>query len=259
MTLIEFHDSSLDLAHFAFDAVGSTNEEAFLLGEARGLRRLVVTATRQTTGRGRRGREWVSEPGNLYASYFLSAPGPVSASAELSFIAAVSLHEALSECASSAADACRVKWPNDILWNGRKCAGILLEAREARGQPGAINVVVGIGVNVAHHPDGLPYPVTDLSSEGINVTPDTVLKRLTQRFFHNLVLWAEGQGFSLIRARWLAAAHGLGETIRVRLVHEEITGRFLDLDAGGRLVLGLAGGGQRLITAGDVFFPGDTR
>ncbi|MBA4782209.1 MAG: biotin--[acetyl-CoA-carboxylase] ligase [Rhizobiales bacterium] len=257
--MIEFHDPSLDLAHFAFDTVGSTNEEAFALGKTRALDRLAVTALRQTSGRGRRGRSWVSEPGNLYASFFLHAPGPASACAELSFVAAVSLHEALSALSPRETRDCRVKWPNDILWNGRKCAGILLEAREARKEEGAMDVVVGIGVNIAHHPANLPYPVTDLVNEGIDATTDAVFDCLKQRFFQNLALWAEGTGFSLIRQRWLSVAHGLGDAILVRLANEKIRGRFLDLDKDGRLVLGLAGGGQRLITAGDVFFPADTR
>lgn len=252
----EFIDPSLELAHFAFDAVGSTNDEAFKLGEERGHSRLFVTARRQTGGRGRRGRSWVSEPGNLYTSLFLRAPAAAEVCAELSFVAAVALHEALSDCLGGKAAAFSLKWPNDVLCRGAKVAGLLLEARSrAHG----IDIVAGIGVNCEHHPLDTPYPATDLSAQEMPLRPETLFQALQPRFMQNLDLWNRGAGFSSIRAKWLKHASGLGGDITVHLEGEEIKGRFHDIDAKGRLVLALSEGGTRIIAAGDVFFPAPAR
>lgn len=252
----EFFDPSLDITHFAFDDVGSTNDEAFRLADKRGLQRLFVTAKRQTNGRGRRGRPWISEAGNLYVSILLKAPAKTEKCAMLSFVACVAVREAILDCLPRAEQGCELKWPNDILLHGAKLAGLLLEAREENG---VINIVIGIGVNCAHFPADTPYPATSLSAEGYTLSPDDLFPGIKRRFLENLSLWQEGKNFGEIRAKWLRAARGVGQEIIVRLENEEIAGIFRDLDHQGQLVLGQSQRADRIIAAGDVFFPSLTR
>lgn len=252
----EFVDTSLDISHFAFDAIGSTNDEAFKLAQERGLAQFFVTAKTQSRGRGRRGRTWVSEIGNLYVSLFLKAPASPECCAELSFVAAVALYEAISDCTHERSSSCSLKWPNDILWNGSKIAGLLLEARE---QSNEMNVVVGMGVNCSHHPNDTPYPASNFKSEGIDLTADQLFDVLKPRLIQNVDLWNAGRGFETIRTKWLKHACGIGQEITVRLDNEEISGQFRDINTRGQLILSLSDKTERIITAGDVFFPERTR
>lgn len=252
----EFIDTSLDIIHFSFGAVGSTNDEAFRLAEERGYSRLLVSAESQTSGRGRRGRGWVSEPGNLYMSLFLRRPSRPEHCSELSFVAAVALHGAIADCVNGQASSCTLKWPNDVLWEGAKIAGLLLEAKM---QSGEINCVIGIGVNCNSYPHDTPYPATSFKARGIALSADELFAEVKRHLLLNIDLWNGGKNFEAIRLRWLQHAQGLGDALRVRLADEEIDGHFLDLDPKGRLVLQLSNQTKRIITAGDVFFPARTR
>lgn len=252
----EFADTSLNIPHFAFETIGSTNDEAFRLADERGHSTFFVTAKRQTGGRGRRGRVWVSEAGNLYTSVFLKTPAMPQRCAELSFVSAVALHEAIVDCTLDKSSSCTLKWPNDVLWNGAKIAGLLLEARE---QSGEMNIVVGMGVNCTHHPKDTPYPATDFQAEGVKLTTNRLFDALKPRFIQNVNLWNRGDGFQTIRSKWLKEARGIGSEITVRLENEEINGQFRDINNHGQLVLGLSDKTERIISAGDVFFPLRTR
>lgn len=194
--------------------------------------------------------------GNLYASLFLRAPADVDLCAQLSFVSAVSLQQAVVLCSNSSHHACEVKWPNDVLWNGAKLAGLLLEAKQ---QGDDMNIVIGMGVNCAHHPDDTPYPATNLKQEGFDVKPRSVFEALKHRAVENIAIWNKGAGFEAIRAKWLQVARGLGDTIIVRLETDEVRGVFEDIDPEGHLILAESGGRRRSITAGDVFFPSFTR
>jgi BirA family biotin operon repressor/biotin-[acetyl-CoA-carboxylase] ligase len=144
------------------------------------------------------------------------------------------------------------KWPNDVLVNRHKVAGILLEssARES----GALDwLVIGVGVNVEHFPDDTEYPATSLRHEGAeDVSPDTVMEAFARHFLRWTDAWRE-DGFAPIRTAWLARAQGIGEAVRVRLGTETFGGTFVDLDADGALVVEMADGVTRRVTAGDVF------
>jgi BirA family transcriptional regulator, biotin operon repressor / biotin---[acetyl-CoA-carboxylase] ligase len=233
----------------AHDVLGSTNAEALELARRGERGPLWVTAERQSAGRGRRGRQWISPPGNLYASLLLSAPGAPEHWPQLSFVAALAVHDAVVEVAAHLAPLLAIKWPNDLLLAGAKFAGILIEG-EGGGKPA---LVIGIGVNCANHPVDVEYPATDLAAAGATVLPATLFAPLAVRMHERLGQWSEGGGFSSIRRDWHARAAGFGETVRVRLAQREIAGRFEALDESGALLLRLPDGNIVTIAAGDVF------
>lgn len=240
--------------HKHYETLGSTNAEALALARAGERGPLWITAAAQTAGRGRRGSAWVSKPGNLYATLLLTDPAPPPEAPQLSFVAALALHDAVAQCAPSLGPALKVKWPNDLLLGGAKLAGILIEGENAP----ALTVAVGIGVNCAHHPDDTAFPATDLAAANALVTPQEMLAALAEAMERRLAQWARGAGFSAIRADWLKRAAGLGEQVRVRLPEREFSGLFAGLDDAGRLLVQQAGqGGQEgqvtPVTAGEVF------
>jgi BirA family biotin operon repressor/biotin-[acetyl-CoA-carboxylase] ligase len=234
--------------HIAYDTLGSTNAEALALARAGERGPLWITAQRQDAGRGRRGNAWVSPPGNLYATLLLSEPSPPQSAPQLSFVAALALHDALSDGAPQLGPALRVKWPNDLLIGRAKLAGILIEGES---EP-AFGVAIGFGVNCVSHPSGTAYPATDLAAAGAVLPPQTLHAALAQAMQRRLRQWARGDGFAATRADWLKRAAGLGETIRVRLPARELSGRFAGLDEVGRLQLEQPDG-LLPVSAGDVF------
>nr|MCU0892337.1 biotin--[acetyl-CoA-carboxylase] ligase [Sandarakinorhabdus sp.] len=180
--------------------------------------------------------------GNFMGSVLVKADGAVQ---QLSFVTALALHDALAEL-TGAPERLALKWPNDVLLDGLKCSGILLER-----QGGAL--VIGIGVNLAHHPDGTERPATSLAAAGVPVPgPRALLDVLAPVFARWRTLWAE-QGFAPVRTAWLARASGVGGRIVARLGHESPEGRFAGLADDGALLLQLDDGTTRAIHAGDVF------
>jgi BirA family biotin operon repressor/biotin-[acetyl-CoA-carboxylase] ligase len=235
----------------ALETIDSTNEEALRRARAGAPEGTLVWAREQSRGRGRRGRGWSSPAGNLYCSLLLRPDVPPAAAAQLGFLAAVALAETLAACLP-AERRIRCKWPNDLLIDGAKVAGILPEA-EAAGRTVAA-LVLGIGVNLAGHPEGLPYRATSVLASGGAASVEELLANLAiaiERWYRR---W-QVEGFGPLRARWLDFAFGLGEPIEVRLESGVLRGRFAALDPTGALDLELAEGGRRLITAGDVFYP----
>lgn len=156
--------------HISYEALGSTNAEALAHARAGERGPLWVTAKTQNAGRGRRGSTWVSAPGNLFATLLLTEPSPPKAAPQLSFVAALALHDAVAECAPQVGALLKVKWPNDLLFGGKKIAGILIEGES---HP-VFAVAIGIGINCAAHPDDTPYPATaarDRGSQSISACP----------------------------------------------------------------------------------------
>jgi len=228
------------------ETVGSTNAEALERARAGERGPLWVAAARQSAGRGRRGRTWVSEPGNLYATLLLTDPSPPERFADLSFVAALAVHDAVGRRIPGLAGRLVLKWPNDLLIDRNKFAGILVEGEGAA-------VALGIGVNCVHHPDGTDYPATDLAAAGVRASPESLFAPLTAAMATRLTQWNRGAGFSAIRADWLARAAGIGKPVRVKSGDSEIAGRFEGIDETGRLVLRLDDGTMQAVTAGDVF------
>jgi BirA family biotin operon repressor/biotin-[acetyl-CoA-carboxylase] ligase len=240
----------------AREAVGSTNAEALALARQGERGPLWITAARQNAGRGRRGRVWVSEPGNLYASLLLTDPAPPEHWAELSFVAALTVHDAVVDVAGGLKPKLAIKWPNDLLLAGEKVGGILIEGEGAQEDADDGAVAVGIGVNCAVHPADTDHPATDLAAAGAHITPEALFAALSAKMLGRLAQWNQGEGFSTIRADWLARAAGIGEEIRVRLPDGELSGRFETLDEAGGLILCLPDGIVRTVTVGDVFVLG---
>ena len=234
--------------HIAFESIGSTNAEALSRARVGERGPLWVTAESQSAGRGRRSNSWVSPPGNLYATLLLSEPSAQAAAPQLSFVAALALHDALAECAPQLGPQLKLKWPNDVLLGGAKIAGILIEG----GSEPAFAVAIGLGVNCASHPEGTAFPATDLKDAGALVAPAQLFAALTAAMQRRLAQWQRGEGFVAVRADWLKRAAGLGEAIRVRLPERELSGRFEGLDEQGRLLL-REPGGLTIVTAGEVF------
>jgi BirA family biotin operon repressor/biotin-[acetyl-CoA-carboxylase] ligase len=242
----------------AHEVLVSTNAEALSLAGQGERGPLWVTAGRQTGGRGRRGRTWVSERGNLFASLLLTDTAPPEHWPELAFVAALAIHDAVAEAAPALRQQLFIKWPNDLLLSAKKFSGILIEGEG--GAEGTGPVVVGIGVNCVSHPADVDYPATDLTAAGAAVTAEALFTELSAKMLGRLAQWNDGEHFSTIRADWLARAAGRGGEVRVRLAEEqELSGRFDDIDEAGRLVLSLPDGSRKAIAAGDVVALGDLR
>jgi BirA family biotin operon repressor/biotin-[acetyl-CoA-carboxylase] ligase len=229
------------------DTIDSTSAEALRLARAGERSPLWIVAARQTAGRGRRGRSWVSEPGNLYATLLLTDAAPQQRFPELSFVAALAVHDAVAGRVPGLASRLALKWPNDGLIDGNKFAGILVEGE---GTAAAI----GIGINCMHHPAETAFPATDLAAAGVRASPEILFTALSGALERRLAQWARGEGFAAIRADWLARAAALHRPIRLALAEGERTGHFETIDDRGRMVLRLADGAMETITAGDVLF-----
>ena len=247
------HRLSLDdFRHEALGEVGSTNTECLERARKGALSGLWITAGRQTIGRGRRGRAWSSEPGNLYASLLLIDPAPMDKLGSLPLVVAVALQAAVSRVMPPGAPSVCVKWPNDLLVDGCKISGILVEAEAL--PDGRHAVVIGCGVNVATAPDAGLYPIATLRQFGVSAAPEELFAHLFAEMAGALSLWNGGEGVAAIMARWRAVAGGIGEKITVNLPDRSISGRFAGIDDTGLLKLETENDGERLIAAGDVFF-----
>ncbi|MCZ0738494.1 biotin--[acetyl-CoA-carboxylase] ligase [Phreatobacter sp. AB_2022a] len=231
-----------------FDEIGSTNALALERGAAGETRPTWYVTDRQTAGRGRRGRNWATFEGNLFATLLLTDPAPVANVAELCFVAALALDDAILAVAPGAFDAFNLKWPNDGLLGGAKVAGILIEAT-TRGR--LTQVAIGIGVNIAGHPDDTPYPTTSFAAKGFAFDRDQLFEALSASMVRALAVWDRGARFAQIRAGWLARAAGLGGPLVLRTDGRRVEGIFTGLDPQGRLILDTPDG-RELITAGEV-------
>ncbi len=235
--------------HQAFLSIDSTNKEAVRQLEKGAKSGLWLTATEQLLGRGRGGREWISKPGNLFSSLIFDTKKSLCHSAQLSFVTSLAVCETVG--AFVEAENVKCKWPNDVLVNGNKISGILLETYS--GQNTENLMIIGIGINIEHHPEKPLYPTTHINENSrININAEEVFHVLVEKMAYWLNNWQKN-GFSIIRQEWLNKAKGKGENIIVRLPNEELNGRFVDLDANGALMLDM-NGEMRLIHSGDVFF-----
>lgn len=213
---------------------------------------LWVTANRQTGGRGRRGRPWASDTGNLYASLLLIDPAPLEDVQSLPLAVAVAVHDAIRTVLPLDAPPLEIKWPNDVLIGRAKTSGILLEAE--RLPSGQQALVVGIGINITAKPSDAPYATASLSDHGTSVDAQALFAHLFVSMADVLALWDQGRGVAAVIQRWRQFACGVGENITVNLPNRSISGIFSGIDDKGLLLLDRGSLGITPIAAGDVFF-----
>ena len=211
-----------------------------------------ILADSQTAGRGRRGRAWQSPVGNLMTTLYLPISFDAVKAGQLAFVAGLALERTVSALIGERAQA-SLKWPNDVLVDGKKASGILLESAMRDNKIDWL--AIGLGLNLAHHPDDTPYPATSLAAymdtPANNLAALEILARAFDEVFRQ---WRNG-GFGPVLQAWRAVAHGLGGPIVATLENEQFEGIFKDVDEKGALILQTAAGDTMAIDAGDVFFP----
>jgi BirA family biotin operon repressor/biotin-[acetyl-CoA-carboxylase] ligase len=247
--LLNTHDLGRTL-HYR-DQVPSTNELAFRLAQEGALHGEVVVAEQQTRGRGRRGRVWTSPPGgNLYFSAILRPELPPQRAPELTFVAAVAVAQTLREAGAPGA---LIKWPNDLLIDGRKVAGILTELS---AEPEQVHfVILGIGVNLNTRPSDFPPEVAEIATSLMHVRGRRVPRALfTAALLTRLEEWLDlhaEEGFPTVQKAWRELTGTLGQEVLVKTERREFTGIAEDVDEAGALLVRTAQGTERVL-AGDV-------
>lgn len=236
----------------AFGDVGSTNDEAMAAAEAGAPEGAVFWARRQLAGRGRRGRGWESPEGNLHCSVVVRPACPAERAAQLGFVAALAVADTVAGWARPDI-AVALKWPNDVLVDGAKISGILLEAA-VDGAGTATHIVIGTGVNLRHRPpaDSVSYRTTSVAGIGAPPSVEDALSALCAALASRIAQW-RGAGFAATRGEWLARAHPVGTGLVARTAEGDRHGRFAGLDPAGALLLEEADGVVRKVSAGEVF------
>jgi BirA family biotin operon repressor/biotin-[acetyl-CoA-carboxylase] ligase len=251
--------TSLGYRLAVFDQTGSTNAEAMARAREGERGPMWFVTTEQTAGRGRRNRPWIAPRGNLASSILEVMDTPPQAAATLGFAAGLAAQRALREVCAEASRSnghsraeFLLKWPNDVLAEGKKCVGINLEAETLAGEGFAI--VVGIGTNVVGAPEGTPTPAISLAALGYQVTAEELFPHLSDAWAEFRGIWDDGRGFAELRKAWLAGAMGLGEAVAIRSGNVTIEGIFETLDEQGCMIVRTPEGRRIPITAGDVHF-----
>lgn len=239
----------------AFETLDSTNEALKRLVEqgAEMSEGLLMWANTQTAGRGRAGRTWESPPGNVYVSYLIAAPARKQDAPQIGFLAARAVADTILDLPRHQAAPLQVtcKWPNDVLVEGEKAAGILPEMITAPG--GQDWIVLGFGINLTAITVANPtYPVTALANHHIDTTAAHALAVLSRFLAAGLLTWRE-KGFEPVREAWLDVGPALGSAVSVNPGKVPVNGTFAGLDADGALLLDTPAGRQRIL-AGDVLF-----
>lgn len=249
---------------FPFDEIGSTSTEAAAAAQQGDAGEVWFAALRQTAGRGRRGRAWETPSGNLAASLLIVPDCDPAIAATLGFVAGVALNRALAatlpagilrtgiDGAEGTKARIALKWPNDLLADGQKMAGILLEAQKR--PDGRHAVVIGFGVNVVSAPTGLPYPATSLAALGSDISAETIFAALAEEWVVAYELWDNGRNVGDILRLWRASAAGIGAEVAVSRDGGVVRGIFESIDDAGRLIVRANDNSRIAITAGDVHF-----
>jgi BirA family transcriptional regulator, biotin operon repressor / biotin---[acetyl-CoA-carboxylase] ligase len=244
----------------AFDRIGSTNAEAMSRARDGEPGPIWFVTPEQTAGRGRRQRAWIAPRGNLASSILEVMDVSPGVAATLGFAAGLALERAL-QILSVEANVRRagagplryaLKWPNDIMAERHKLAGILLEAEAVAGN--RLAVVVGIGANVVAAPEGTPTPATSLAALGVQVGAEEMFTALSEAWVEFRGMWDNGRGFAEIRKLWLERALGLGEPVAIRTGAATVEGVFDTIDETGCLIVRTREGKRATVTAGEVYF-----
>lgn len=240
--------------HLHVPAVGSTNDLCLDKVRQGDPGKLWVTTDNQTKGKGSRGRGWETGSGNLFASMicFPGAGKDPRILSGLAFVASLALAKAIMAVPGVTAPKVSLKWPNDVLLSGKKCAGILLEShRLEAGQA----VIFGFGVNCVWHPAQTNHPATNFAEQGIIVSASEFFPLLAVALARQLAHWDKGNGFQKILDEWRNMASGIGESVQISLPNQvELTGKFRAIDNDGHFVLACDDGTEKRLSAGDIFF-----
>lgn len=230
----------------ARDTVASTNDEARALIAAGAAQGAVVWAESQTAGRGSHGRQWVSPPGNLYCSVILRPQVDVARLPEMSFVAALAVRDSILGFLPADA-AVELKWPNDVLLDGRKVAGILVEAEKLPDEARTA-LIVGIGINIVSAPRETAHPATCLSALGRAPRVSRLLASLIAALDRRMAQWVR-HGFAAIREEWMRHAYRVGQLVSVG---DDLTGAFTGVDETGAIIIALTDGERRRLVSGSV-------
>ncbi len=226
--------------------IASTNDEARRLAVEGAPHRTVVHADEQSGGRGRLSRRWFSPPGNLYISIVLRTGQPPSRTAELSFVTALAVADTVDSLLPQTVRA-TLKWPNDVLVDGAKIAGILLEQVDDA-------TIIGIGLNILQAPTNIAYKATTILASGGLASVDQARDSLLECLGRHLEIWSQ-DGFGPVRDQWLERSFPIGAAIRANSAGESIAGAFAGMDADGALLLDTPSGRRRIV-AGDLAIGG---
>ncbi|AFB31698.1 MULTISPECIES: biotin--[acetyl-CoA-carboxylase] ligase [spotted fever group] len=236
-----------------FDKLDSTHSEAIRMAQNTKVdSNYAVLAKSQTNGRGRSGKNWQSRSGNLHVSLLIKPDKELELLPQLSFVTALSVYDSITSLCHSHSALChsresrhdirnenniiQLKWPNDVLINGRKIAGILLESVKVENN---YYLIIGIGINITYHPDNIDQPTTSLISENLPpIEAQALLEILIENFEEYYQIW-HNNGFPFIRKKWLEHAYKLYENISVKYQNDIVTGLFKDIDNTGRIILQL--------------------
>lgn len=232
-----------------FDEIDSTNAEGLRRALAGDRGPTWILAHAQRAGRGRSGRAWATEPGNLFASLVVSVDAPPATAGQLSLVAGIAVVDAISRAGSVAG--LRLKWPNDILVGAAKVGGILVESTSRPSQPGLV-AVIGIGLNLAAAPQDLGRTATFLAHHGLSLSPRDALCFLAQTMNERISNWNGGEGFAAVRADWLERAGPIGEALSVNAAQGSTSGTFAGLSDDGALLVDVPDGRQLSFSFGDV-------
>lgn len=249
-----------DYALSEYEELDSTNAQALRLTSDGEVGNHWVVAKIQSAGRGRSGRPWCSEPGNLFTSLLLEVPCTLGTASQLSFVAGLAAFDVLEQALSANNKSqLQLKWPNDLLLEGAKIGGILLESKfvaDAEGQE-QLYVVIGTGINLVSHPELENRKTTHLEQYGILLTPSVALQNLAKSTQSWLDVWQWGTDFAKIKTAWLARSCKIGSEMSVHIGQKRIRGRFSGLNAQGGLLLTPNDGKTIEIQAGDVVLNGE--
>jgi len=236
-----------------FEVLDSTNAQARRMAEEGEGGPLWIVAQSQSNGRGRQGRDWVSKPGNVFATLLLSVPVSTRIATQVSFVTALAIHQTCRSHLPASATL-GLKWPNDVLLEQKKLAGILIETISGDGHESLV-LAIGCGINLQHAPQDTPYGATCLNDHlSKSLSPQEFLDGLANAMTIWLNIWDYGQGFDLIVKAWQERASHIGKVISLTSANQTVAGKFLQLGPDGALVLELEDGRQKHFHAGDVSF-----
>ncbi len=236
-----------------YDSLDSTNEEAKRLAKAGGQHGALIWAEEQTHGKGRLQRNWHSPKGNLHCSLLLRPMAHQIHLQQLSFVTSLAIAKALEPMIAQT-HRVALKWPNDILLDGKKLGGILLETLPM--PDGALWVIIGVGINVLHSPDNVQYPSISLTNADLEIiTPKIMLSHFLNCFEPLYDQWLE-EGFEFIRKGWQERAAFMNETIALQLADKTVEGVFSGITSKGELQMTVPGQATTVYAAGDVSMQG---